>query len=118
MPRALLPAAGSSSRFARPRVASRRDLGDHRDMATRTVIVTSVLAFSAIVYAAPPGDGPALPEENARPGATRDQAIDAFAKDCHATLNATAWEYGEEKQVAECLALDVDQNCNPDILGC
>lgn len=70
------------------------------------------------MHAAPPADAPTLPDEDARPGASRAEAIAAFAKDCHATLKATAYVYEEEEKVAECLARDVDQNCNPDYFGC
>lgn len=61
---------------------------------------------------------PSLPEEDERPGKTRDQAIEAYLNDCHATLTATAWIEEEEQTVDECKALDVYQNCNPDIFGC
>lgn len=61
---------------------------------------------------------PSLPEEDARPGMTRDQAIEAYLTDCHATLTATAWVEEEEQTVDECKALDVYQNCNPDMFGC
>jgi len=83
----------------------------------RHLAVTAALVlWSSLVARADPG--PTLPEEDARPGATRAQAVEAYVKDCHATLRATAWEWGEEKQVDECKALDVDQNCNPDLFGC
>ena len=75
------------------------------------------LAMPSTAFADPP-DGPSLPTEDANPGATRAQAIEAFAKDCHATLKATAWEYEDEKKVPECLARNIEQNCNPDTLGC
>lgn len=78
-------------------------------------LLTLVLS---LFCAGPALAGPTLPEEDARPGKTRDQAIEAYLTDCHATLTATAWVEEEEQTVDECKALDVYQNCNPDIFGC
>lgn len=86
-------------------------------MHTRTLVTALALfVFTPHTHAETPG--PSLPAEDARPRATRQQAIDAFTKDCHATLKTTAWVHEEELRVAECLALDVYQNCNPDTFGC
>ncbi len=87
-------------------------------MLIRTLILACSLALTSSAHAEPAPDGPTLPEDDANPGATRAQAIDAFVKDCHATLMASAFVYEEEQKVAECNALNVDQNCNPDTFGC
>lgn len=83
-------------------------------MQRHMLVVATLLAFTSLARA----DGPSLPEEDAPRGKTRDQAIDAYTKDCHATLDAVAWVYEEETRVDECRALDVYQNCNPDTFGC
>lgn len=84
--------------------------------ATLLGLVSVVLSLASVAHGDPP-DGPSLPEADQR-GATRAQAIEAYAKDCHATLQAVAYEYEEEKHVDECLAIDVYQNCSPDTFGC
>lgn len=71
-----------------------------------------------LLAAAPAFADPTLPDEDARPGKTRAEAIEIYLNDCSATLEATAWVDEEEVQVDECKALDVFQNCNPDIFGC
>ncbi|MFO0748554.1 MAG: hypothetical protein U1F43_23255 [Myxococcota bacterium] len=87
-----------------------------------TFLATALATFLAAPLHAladpPTGDAPTLPESDANPGATRAQAIEAYVKDCHATLKATAFTYEEESKVDECKALNVDQNCNPDTFGC
>jgi len=71
-----------------------------------------------LLVTAPVSAEPTLPDEDARPGKSRAEAIEIYLDDCNATLQATAWIEEEEQQVDECKALDVYQNCNPDILGC
>lgn len=70
----------------------------------------------------PPAPAPApaasLPPEDEHPGPTRDEVVQAFQKDCHATFEVTAFEYDEPKKVPECEARDIQQNCNPDTFGC
>lgn len=78
------------------------------------VIVSFVSVWSFSAWA----DGPSLPPEDESGGLTRAQAVEVFARDCRATLPATYWDMGEEKRGPECLALDIDQNCNPDTFGC
>ncbi len=82
-------------------------------MLTRTIMFASLVALSTSAVAEP-----TLPEDDANPGATRQQAVEAYAKDCHANLLATEWDEGEEAKVPECEALNIEQNCNPDTFGC
>jgi len=89
-------------------------LFETRRMLKLTVVIASLLVLAPLANAEP-----TLPEDDANPGATRSQAVQAFVKDCHANLLAPAWdESGEERNVPECEALTLQQNCNPDTYGC
>lgn len=77
-----------------------------------------VTLLSTLLAGAGRAEDPTLPAEDQRPIASRAQAVDAFVKDCRATLTAVAWIEGEETSLPECKALDVEQNCNPDVFGC
>lgn len=79
-----------------------------------------IVGFAVCMASPAFGDpgGPSLPEGDELGAISRAKAVDAYVSDCQATFKGLAWEYEEEKKVAECLMLDIEQNCSPDSFGC
>lgn len=73
---------------------------------------------SALKPATAPKPSPSVPDEDERPGPTREEAVAAFAKDCGHVFELTVDKYDEEVQMEECKARDYFQSCDPDTLGC